>query len=321
MTAPAMDAFDRFATAYLAQWEQRATVRGKKRYALSGSPTDDDLFPAALQPLCQHPAVGPEARRFILAQTLYWMQEEIALLEVDVVSRLASDVANRPHRVALPASVRQVALTVAVDEVYHAFAAREFAEQVEHATGIRPMDPPRKCGLDRALAAALAVTPRAMHDDVGLAVLCIAENSITSEIFGMVEGSEPGTAFHIVSEEHLVDERRHSAYFQHLLRHYWEGLGSEARDMLGRAVPAFLDEYLKPPGGEGGAGAMLRAAGLTGEQADAALGGLLARPFALADHPLVRNIVRVLERSGLLAHEPIREALTQRGWIGSPPAA
>ena len=197
-----MDAIDRFAESYLAQWERASTVRSAQRYALTRDVTGEDLFPARLQPLCDSPlvaALGPDARRFVLVQTCYRFMNEIALLETDVVAGLASDLANRPHRVALSEPVRQVALTIAVDEAYHAFAAREFITEVREATGIEPLEPQIVCGLEPAVES----TTRAVAEDLGdaarLVALCIAENSITAEIFGMTEETLPDNPFHIVS--------------------------------------------------------------------------------------------------------------------------
>jgi hypothetical protein len=313
-----MDAIDRFAESYLGQWERLATVRSTKRYALSGDIAGESLFPARLQPLCDVPAVGalgPAARRFILIQTCYWFMNEIALLETDVVSQLASDLANRPHRIDLSAPVRQVALTIAVDEAYHAFAAREFNAQVEATTGIRPVSMQRHCGLETAVAATQRATSEDLHDDLRVLMLCIAENSITSEILGMTEETPPDNPFHIVSEEHLVDERRHSGYFQHLLKHYWAGLDDERREALGALVPAFLERFLYQDVWSGWTGAVLAGAGMDAVTAERMVGERRSKSFPRTEHPMARNVMRLLDHSGLLAHAPTRAALTREGWI------
>lgn len=312
-----MDAIDRFAESYLAQWERAATVRSAKRYALTRDMTGENLFPARLQPLCDTPAVvalGPDARRFVLIQTCYRFMNEIALLETDVVGRLVCDLANRPHRVALSAPVRQVALTVAVDEAYHAFAAREFIAQVREATGIAPVEPQTQCGLELAVGATTQAVAEELHDDVRVVALCIAENSITAEIFGMTEETAPDNPFHIVSEEHLVDERRHSGYFQHVLKHYWAGLDEGEREAIGPIVPTFLEYFLGRDIWSAPAVAMLQAAGLEGSIAERTVRESVT-PMPRSEWGMARNVMRLLERSGLLDHPPTREALARAKWI------
>src|SRR5207237_8684797 len=110
-------------------------------------------------------------------------------------------------RVALSEPVRQVALTIAVDEAYHAFAAREFITEVREATGIEPLEPQIVCGLEPAVEATTRAVAEDLGDDARLVALCIAENSITAEIFGMTEETLPDNPFHLVSAEHLVDGR------------------------------------------------------------------------------------------------------------------
>lgn len=314
-----MESFDRFATTYLAQWERHATVRAARRYVLDGDVTGEALFPVTLQPLCDVPAVaarGADARRFVLIQSCYHFMEEIALLETDVVVRLAGDVANRSHRVELSPAVRQVALTVAVDEAYHAFAAREFIEQVREATGVAPMERQVRCQLTVALAAAQAVTPTALHDELGLVALCVAENSITQEVLGMTQEAVAGSPFHTVSAEHMVDEGRHSGYFQLLLRHYWAALDETTRTTLGGVLPVFLESFLMDGAFlRAHARALLREIGLDADTIDRMMAEAAARPFERMEHPMAQNVFRLFERSGVLDHAPTREAFERHGWL------
>jgi hypothetical protein len=318
-TGARVDAFDRYAESYLAQWERASTVRSAKRYALAPDVAGEDLFPARLQPLCDSPAVaalGPDARRFVLVQTCYRFMHEVALLETDVVAGLASDLANRPHRVALSEPVRQVALTIAVDEAYHAVAAREFVTQVRAATGIEPLGPQAVCALEGAVAATTGAVAAALRDDVRVVTLCIAENSITAEIFGMTEETLPDNPFHIVSAEHLVDERRHSGYFQHVLKHYWSRLDDGEREAVGAIVPIFLEHFLGTDVWSAPAVAMLRAAGVETAAAERTVRESVPR-MPRSEWAMARNVMRLLERGGLLDHPATRDALVRAQWIAA----
>lgn len=314
-----MEPIDRFAERYLVQWDRTSTVRSTKRYVLTPEMAGESFFPPVMQPLCDAPAVvarGPEARRFVLVQSCYDFMNEIALLESDVVSRLSSSLAHRAHRVAMSEPVRHVALTVGVDEMYHSLAAREFIGQVRSVTGIVPVGLRQHSFLERAVDATLARFSDELHDDVRVIAVCIAENSITAEILGYAEGTTPDDPFHIVSEEHLVDERRHSGFFLHVLKHYWAGLDDAERDTVGLIVPAFVQEFLDTKVWGDTSMALLRATGLDASAAEQAFRDAF-RPMPRCEFGHVRNVMRVLERSGILAHAPTREALADAKWIAA----
>ena len=312
-----MLALDRFAETYLAQWERLATVRSARRSVVPAGVGADGLFPEMLQSFCRDPAVvalGAEARRFILVQGCLFFCHEIALVETDVVSGLATALANRPQRVELSAPVRQVALTIAVDEAYHAFAAREFVEQVEQATGLRTIAPPDRCGLELALRAGHAETPREALDMFDVLTLCIAENTITADILGLKQETAPDNPFHVALEEHLVDERRHQGYFQLVLAHYWAGLDDDERRMVTPGLAAFVGRFITDTEPFRAHDAtVLAAAGLPAAEArrivDASYDGWPAE----LETGIARNIRRVLDRAGVLGHAPTAEALQRCG--------
>lgn len=307
-----------FADAYVAQWERVATIRGAKRYVVPDGVAPETLYPAVLEPLCLHrevAALGAEARQFILVQACYELMNEIALLETDVVSQLASDLANRRHRVPLSAAVRQAALTVTVDEAYHAFAAREYMEQVQRVTGIAPQALRRHCHLAAVVPLVRKHLPSELHDDFHVMALCMAENSITAEVLGITQGTPPDNPFHIVSEEHLQDERRHSGFFQSLLKRYWAALDPDVQEALGAAVPVYLSVYLDLEPWIGPGTARLCGAGMKPDDAARVVQEIYGSPFPPDQNPMARNIVRMLERAGVLQHGPTRDGLLQAGWI------
>jgi hypothetical protein len=52
-----MGEFDDYAKTYLRQWDQRATIRSRRRYQLKPEDIEDGPFPPALQPVARHPAI------------------------------------------------------------------------------------------------------------------------------------------------------------------------------------------------------------------------------------------------------------------------
>lgn len=320
-----MTELDQFAESYLRHWEERATVRSARRYALTEAAAAEDLFPPVMEPLVADrrvAALGADARRFVLTQAAYGFMQEIALLETDNVGLLAAALAHREHRVPLSSAVCQAALTVSVDEAYHAFAAREFMERAIELTGIAPVALPREhAQIGIAHAAVRPTLPGDVADDFDVIVLCMAENVITREVLGMTQEAPPDNPFHVVCDEHLADETRHNAYFQRVLRHYWAALDERTRAALGQALTLFFDRFLADGSRfRARSVATLRAAGLGAQAADEVVAEVY-RPFPPAAHPMAWNLVQLLERTGVLQHRPTRAALAAGGWLGESSSA
>jgi hypothetical protein len=309
-----------FAEAYVAQWERVATIRSAKRYVVPEGAAPASLYPAVLEPLFCHPevaALSQQAREFIAVQACYQFMNNIALLETDVVGQLASDLANRPHRVPVSRAMRQAALTVTVDEAYHAFAAREYMEQVERVTGIAPLALSSDCHYASLVPRVRARVPAELHDDFHVMALCMAENSITAEVLGITQGTPPDNPFHIVTDEHLQDERRHAGFFQSLLKRYWAGLDADAHEALGAVLPAYFGTFLEIEPWMDPAIARLRGAGMKADDAARIARHVFGYEYPPAEHPMARNIIRMLERAGVLQHEPTRAGLVKAGWMSA----
>ncbi|SMF12108.1 P-aminobenzoate N-oxygenase AurF [Tistlia consotensis] len=316
---------DRFCRRYLEQWDERATVRGLARYRVSEAETARELFPARLQPLAAHRLVrsrGAGTARELLIRTAYQWQSDIAALEVEVVADLCGKLANEGPGCAIPDSTRQVALTIATDETYHAFVAREFIADVERVTGF---EPPALPGSEPALVKGVRVTregsPAELRREVETMALCFAEHFVTESLFGLSKETEPDNAFHVAVREHLIDEGRHQGFFRHLMGHLWAGLDEERRIALGRAAPLFLDAFLCDFETIGRSNIrMLSQCGFTPEEADrinrdTARAMARGKRLGKAEMPHAQHCLVLARAAGLLGHAPTREAFIERGWI------
>jgi hypothetical protein len=244
---------------------------------------------------------------------------QVAILEVDIITDLCIKFVNANTSVPMPESARQVVLTIATDEAYHAFAAREFLGDLERHTGIVPA-----IGAAMPIASALAEVRRCAPPDLkqvaDTTVLCFAENFVTEELFGLSREAVPQGPFHIIMREHMMDEGRHQVFFQRLLRQIWTGLGEEQRSALGRLVPVYLDSFLTADTYEASQRDLLEDAGFDPEAAMriahesivAAFGAEMPRKSSLK---FMHNALHLVEVSGILEHEPTRRVLVESGWV------
>ncbi len=314
-----------FSQRYLVQWDKRATVRTMPRYRLSESAASHDFFPAALQPLATHEAViarGKDALHELLVRSAYGWQEAIATIEVDVVTDLCGKLANQGIGVPLPDAARQVALTIGTDEVYHAYAAREFIADVHRHTGIRPEEPGQsESPIQKALAYVQREAPPELRRQAETMVLCFAEHFVTEGLFGMSKDTTSDNPFHITIREHLIDEGRHQNFFQHLMRHMWAQIDEEARAALGRLMPGFLDIFLLNM--DLYTDDQVRLLGFLGFGredsrriiAETFMIGNSEKPASKDKVLHAQHCLSLLRIAGVLDHHPTRDVMIESGWI------
>jgi hypothetical protein len=322
--------FDRYCQRYLREWDRRATVRTRPCYRLSAAMAAREMFPAFLVPIIEHEAVvalGKEARHTILARTACDFQEAIAIIEVDVVTDLCGKLANQGIGVRLPASARKVALTIATDEVYHAYAAREFIADVEHHTGITHEGAgalgEARTPIEIAVDYIKQTAPPEFLRPAETMALCFAENFVTEELFELSKDTDPKDAFHATLREHLIDEGRHQIFFQNLMRHMWAEIDEEARVALGRLIPGYLEIFLRNPTRyKAEQERILGFLGFDRENSQRIVSEAIVAAFgssittrdkmATAKRPL--NLIKIAR---ILDHKPTREVLIESGWIAA----
>lgn len=318
---------DAYSGKYLLQWEARATVRRMPRYRLPDDMSRHDLFPANLVALLDHDAVvalGRDARREILMRTTCGFMESVASLEVDLIADLCGKLVKNGMGVPLPDSTRQVALSIATDEAYHAFVAREFLGDMKRLTGIVPLETTDEIDpIQAALAHLQRTAPPAIRAEAEAMALCFAENFVTEELFGLSRDTEPSDPFHFIIREHMMDEGRHQVFFQNLLSYLWTALDEERRTALGRLLPGFLDVLLTNPTHHLNQQIDLlgvfgfdrkRATEIIHESMNAKFGAVIPPKYDLI---FARNSMNLIETARILDHAPTRAAMIEGGWIAT----
>lgn len=125
----------------------------------TGQPINPFL-PLERLPLCLHPrvaALGEQALRYIQVQTLYHYLNGIANIELDIINDSSYKLYKNAVGVDFPLEMRLDALTVVVDESYHALVALDLINQVEQMTSIAPLPMPKDTEASYALAQSLAM--------------------------------------------------------------------------------------------------------------------------------------------------------------------
>ncbi|NVZ52392.1 diiron oxygenase [Pseudomonas sp. B6002] len=292
-------------------WERRATIRTRPRRLLE----DDDKL---IYPLCRQPLVlcatflehCPQWRDFVLVQSFYKFLNDVVIFETEIVDKTARSIAKNRFPQPFPLACRYDAMTVVVDEDYHALVALDFLQQTVALTGIAPIDMPEQIELSRALPAAQAQVPAHLRDAVELVCVAIAENTVTHDVAAFSKDTSLKASVRGLMADHLFDEGRHARFWTHLVRRYWQAASPDHREGIAQVLPAFLSHYLTNDLQKQFNLQLIDHIDVSAHVRTALRAEVAAMDFPITrQHPLLGNIMGFLHHSGLLQTPSVAQAL------------
>lgn len=300
---------------YLERWERYASVRShpRKKFIIENNNSGHYFYPPNKQVLCLHPNVmdlGEEAKQFILTQSFYKYANDIAMIETEVINQTVMGIANQRLPLVFEFSLRQIAMSVLTDESYHAFVALDSMNQVERLTGITPLKMPMETDLSYAIMQSKKLLDASYFDIFDLIVVCIAENTLTKELISIHDEPEVNSVFKHIIREHLADESRHARFFQTILPECWEQLDDTSQNAIGEVLPYFLRHYLSTEIQISFDKEILYALNFNTKQVEKIIKETHGVAYQVTKHhPMIKNILNLLDKSLLLAHSGIHAGL------------
>ena len=292
-------------------WESRATIRTRPRRVLEND--DKLIYPLSRQPLVLSETFlreCPEQRDFALVQTLYKFINDVVIFETEIVDKTARSIAKNRFAVAFPFACRYDAMTVVVDEDYHALVAMDFMQQTVALTGIEPIQLPDEIELSRAIPAAVALAPEHLRSAVELICVAIAENTVTGDVAAFARDDSVKPSIKGLMADHLLDEGRHSSFWARMVRIYWHTASDADRETIAQILPVFIGHYLTNDIQKSFDLRLIDAlpvSEITRRSLREEIAGL-AFPIN-RHHPLVGNIVKFFHNSSLLDTPCVQHAL------------
>ncbi|KJZ33404.1 MULTISPECIES: diiron oxygenase [Pseudomonas] len=292
-------------------WESRATIRTRPRRMLEND--DKLIYPLSRQPLVLSETFlreCPEQRDFALVQTLYKFINDVVIFETEIVDKTARSIAKNRFAVAFPFACRYDAMTVVVDEDYHALVAMDFMQQTIALTGIAPMVLPDEIELSRAIPAAVALAPEHLRSPVELICVAIAENTVTGDVAAFAKDDTVKQSIKGLMADHLLDEGRHSGFWARLVRIYWHTASEDDRHCIAQILPVFIGHYLTNDIQKSFDLRLIESLQISETARQALKREVSGLAFPInRHHPLVANIVRFFRSSSLLDSPCVQDAL------------
>jgi hypothetical protein len=293
-------------------WESRATIRTRPRRVLEND--GKLIYPLSRQPLVLSETFVrqcPEQRDFALVQTLYKFINDVVIFETEIVDKTARSIAKNRFAVEFPFACRYDAMTVVVDEDYHALVAMDFMQQTIALTGITPIELPDEIELSRAIPAAVALAPEHLRSAVELICVAIAENTVTGDVAAFAKDDTVKQSIKGLMADHLLDEGRHSGFWARLVRIYWHAASADDRQCIAQILPVFIAHYLTNDIQKSFDFCLIDALQINDAARHALRNEVSALAFPISrHHPLVANIVRFFHSSSLLDSPCVQTALS-----------
>ncbi len=292
-------------------WESRATIRSRPRRLLE----DDQrlIYPLSRQPLVLSETFlreCPQQRDFALVQTLYKFINDVVIFETEIVDKTARSIAKNRFAVAFPFACRYDAMTVVVDEDYHALVAMDFMQQTVALTGIEPIPLPDEIELSRAIPAAVALAPDHLRSAVELICVAIAENTVTGDVAAFARDDSVKPSIKGLMADHLLDEGRHSSFWARMVRIYWHTASDADRETIAQILPVFIGHYLTNDIQKSFDLRLIDALPVSETTRHSLREEIAGLAFPInRHHPLVGNIVRFFHNSSLLDTPCVQHAL------------
>ena len=292
-------------------WENRATIRTRPRRVLE----DDErlIYPLSRQPLVLSETFlreCPQQRDFALVQTLYKFINDVVIFETEIVDKTARSIAKNRFAVAFPFACRYDAMTVVVDEDYHALVAMDFMQQTVAMTGIEPIQLPDEIELSRAIPAAVALAPEHLRSAVELICVAIAENTVTGDVAAFARDGTVKPSIKGLMADHLLDEGRHSSFWARMVRIYWHTASAADRKTIAQILPVFIGHYLTNDIQKAFDLRLIDALPVSETTRRSLRDEMTGLAFPInRHHPLVGNIVKFFHNSSLLDTPCVQHAL------------
>ena len=297
-------------------WERKSLVRSQSRRLIGE--VEGDYFPPKLQWLCQDSyigSLGKEAINFILVQTLYKFLSDIAFLENEVVASTVLKVVFNNIPIKVDWDTRLTLMTVVVDETYHSYASLDYMKQIQEKTRIMPLPFSNRTAISRAIQFTKLKLAEQYHSLFELIAVCLAENSITKEVFYLASENGTNQFFKDIMNDHFSDEARHSVIFQHLLKKIWSEIEEESKEVLGNILPIFIKQFLSVEPVNEFNEQILEALKIDKTKTKEILEATTAKYPVTKDRLMVKNIIQCIQKAHILDHPSIKKIFLAEGLL------
>ena len=231
------------------QWERYSAIRTRPRRLVDDQENDAYFFPVVKQPILVHPkmqSISEEQKDYILTQSLFKYMNDIANIEQDVINKAAYGITKDAYSYFFSPEIKRDALTIIIDETYHAYVALDFMYQISAYKNIDILNLPKETELSLSIVKLSEDLSNIQRLNFELIAVAIAEHALTTDLIAVAKSKGVSKIFYNIMHDHVLDEKRHANYFEKILQIFWAALKEEDKKVIAPLLPKLINLYTSP---------------------------------------------------------------------------
>lgn len=301
---------------YQERWESRSSVRTRPRKVIDFT-LEGFFFPEEKQPLLFNKEIqnlGQEVKQTILLHSFYKYLNDIVNLEIKLINTACYKLMYHDLKVKFSDEIKLNANTIMIDEFYHVYIAKDMMKQLkQHFHTINEISYPVSDSYNAVIMIKSQVD-KEYHDIFEILCVCIFETTLVRELveFFNSENVHPSIKYYV--NDHMNDEARHYLFFYNLLSYTWAMLPEDYKENIGKHIGKFIKLYLNINSEKVFNLDLLNTILHDNDKSLSIVEGLYKGFEITPDIPIVKNVLSVLEKTGLLKNNYINEGFKVLGW-------
>ncbi len=296
-------------TVYQQKWESRSSVRSRPEKYIDFN-LDGYFFPSDKQPVLLNEevqALGESVKKEILLQSFFKYLNDIIHLEVKLINRACHLVIYEQLPVTYPEETKLNAYTVLIDEYYHVYVAKNMMMQLDKQFPYRKKFNYPISDSYNAVLQIKNILPSKYHAIFEILAVCIFETTLVRELVEFFNSPSVHPSIKFYVNDHMNDESRHYGYFYDLLAYTWKNLPPDYQACIGEQLASFVKLYLHINSDKHFNLALLNSLFANEDKATMLVNQLYKGFDITPELPIVKNVIRVLQKTGVLDHFAVQE--------------
>ncbi|MDF1757736.1 MAG: diiron oxygenase [Legionellaceae bacterium] len=302
---------------YQLNWESRSSVRTRPRKIIDFN-IPGDFFSRdkqALFSLSEISSLNENKSKEILILSLQKYLNDIVQLESKWIYAACNSIIYKKLPINFLDFHQLNACTVIIDEYYHIYIAQDLLLQLRSRY---PHLPDLKDTFSDSYHAMVTIKGKlddGLHDLFEILAVCIFETTLVRELVTYFDGEAIHPSIKHYMNDHMNDEARHFGFFYDLLCYVWGSMSDENKKIIGANLGEFVSIYLNIDGEIRHNKSVLAWVLNDQNKADELVGKLYDGFIISSDIPIVKNVLNVLTKAGILELPYVQQSFKEKGLI------
>ena len=302
---------------YQLRWESRSSIRSRPRKAINFS-LSGDFFPRDKQVLFLLPevcALSEQTKQDILLLSFHKYLNDIIHLETQWIYNACHTMMHKKTPAIYSSFIKLNASTVIIDEYYHVYMAYDLLNQLKEKFSHLPDLDSHFSDATHAVMTIKNTLHEKYHDVFEILAVCIFETTLLKELVTYFDSETIHPTIKYYINDHMNDEAKHFGFFYEILCYTWANLPEDYRQEIGSQLGKFLFLYLNVDGDRDYNTRVLAWAIGDNEKAKSLVEKIYQGFEISPEIPIVKNVLSVFGKSGILSHDAVRESFQVNGLI------